>query len=144
MLLVVVLVRTLFGSYSLLLFCLVCTLVCGWGSKNGGLKIVKNGPRVWAFCKIEFPAIQKPVQILDQKSGFFRNPGNRGVGVIWLVVGCVFSFLIFAWLLLGCGLVVTWFDVHLFVWVLGLDFVFGVGLTSGVGFTGNRRIFIRI
>ena len=55
--------------------------------KNGGLKIVKNGPRVWAFCKIEFPGIQKPVQILTQKSGFFRNPGNRGVGVIWLVRG---------------------------------------------------------
>ena len=55
------------------------------GVKNGGPKIVKNGPRVWAFCKIEFPGIQKPVQILAQKMGFFRNPGNRGVGVIWLV-----------------------------------------------------------
>ena len=53
--------------------------------KNGGPKTVKNGPRVWAFCKIEFPGIQKPVQILTQKSGFFRNPGNRGVGVIWSV-----------------------------------------------------------
>ena len=48
---------------------------------------MKNGPRVWAFCKIEFPGIQKPVQILTQKSRFFRNPGNRGVGVIWRVVG---------------------------------------------------------
>ena len=53
-----------------------------WGSKMGGSKIVKNGPRVWAFCKIEFPGIQKPVQFFGQKSGFFRNPGNRGVGVI--------------------------------------------------------------
>ena len=57
--------------------------------KNGGLKTVKNGPRVWAFCKIEFPGIQKPVQIFGQKMGFFRNPGNRGVGVIWLVRGGV-------------------------------------------------------
>ena len=39
----------------------------GLGVKNGGLKIVKNGPRVWAFCKIEFPGIQKPVQIFDEK-----------------------------------------------------------------------------
>ena len=70
------------------------------GIKNGGPKIVKNGPRVWAFCKIEFPGIQKPVQILAQKMGFFRNPGNRGVGVIWqvsvgvcrVVVGMVTSF----------------------------------------------------
>ena len=37
--------------------------VGGWRSKNGGPKIVKNGPRVWAFCKIEFPGIQKPVHI---------------------------------------------------------------------------------
>ena len=64
----------------------------GWSVKNGGLKTVKNDPRVWAFCKIEFPAIQKPVQILAQKSGFFRNPGNRGVGVIWLVCGVAFYF----------------------------------------------------
>ena len=56
-----------------------------WRVQKWVLKIVKNGPRVWAFCKIEFPGIQKPVQILTQKSGFFRNPGNRGVGVIWLV-----------------------------------------------------------
>ena len=62
--------------------------------KNGGPKIVKNGPRVWAFCKIEFPGIQKPVQILTQKSCFFRNPGNRGVGVIWWVGGCVLWFLL--------------------------------------------------
>ena len=78
--------------------------------KNGGLKIVKNGPRVWAFCKIEFPAIQKPVQILGQKSGFFRNPGNRGVGVIWLVRGVVCpgslsfgSFMVFRFLLVWRG-----------------------------------------
>ena len=58
-------------------------VVNAWGTKNGGLKIVKNGPRVWAFCKIEFPGIQKPVQILTQKMGFFGNSGNRGVGVIW-------------------------------------------------------------
>ena len=62
-------------------------LECGSGVKNGGLKIVKNGPRVWAFCKIEFPGIQKPVQILTQKSGFFKKCGNRGVGVIWSVGG---------------------------------------------------------
>ena len=55
--------------------------------KKWGPKIVKNGPRVWAFCKIEFPGIQKPVQILVQKSSFFRNPGNRGVGVIWWFLG---------------------------------------------------------
>ena len=53
--------------------------------KNGGPKIVKNGPRVWAFCKIEFPGIQKPVQFFGQKSAFFKKCGNRGVGVIWLV-----------------------------------------------------------
>ena len=63
----------------------VCSSFVKW-VKNEGSKIVKNGPRVWAFCKIEFPGIQKPVQILTQKSGFFRNPGNRGVGVIWLVL----------------------------------------------------------
>ena len=71
---------------------------CCWEVKNGGLKTVKNGPRVWAFCKIEFPGIQKPVQILTQKMGFFRNPGNRGVGVIWLVGGFKL-----VWLG-GCGL----------------------------------------
>ena len=66
-----------------------------WEVKNGGLKIVKNGPRVWAFCKIEFPGIQKPVQILAQKSGFFKMCGNRGVGVIWWVVGFDFIFWMF-------------------------------------------------
>ena len=62
-----------------------------WGCevvKNRGPKTVKNGPRVWAFCTIEFPGIQKPVQILTQKSGFLKKWGNRGVGVIWLVGGC--------------------------------------------------------
>ena len=73
------------------LLCLFCILLVSVGGcvlevKNGGPKIVKNGPRVWAFCKIEFSGIQKPVQILTQKMGFFRNPGNRGVGVICLVV----------------------------------------------------------
>ena len=63
--------------------------------KNGGPKTVKNGPRVWAFCKIEFPGIQKPVQIFDEKSGFFRNPGNRGVGVIWWVGGVVFNYFVY-------------------------------------------------
>ena len=53
---------------------------------------MKNGPRVWAFCKIEFPGIQKPVQFFGQKSRFFRNPGNRGVGVIWLVRGLGWMF----------------------------------------------------
>ena len=65
-----------------------------WRVKNGGPKTVKNGPRVWAFCKIEFPGIQKPVQILAQKMGFFRNRGNRGVGVIWLVRGVVLVFVL--------------------------------------------------
>ena len=67
---------------------------CGGSAdvKNGGPKSRKNGPRVWAFCKIEFPGIQKPVQILAQKSSFFRNPGNRGVGVIWLVLWVWLSF----------------------------------------------------
>ena len=69
-------------------------------------KIVKNGPRVWAFCKIEFPGIQKPVQFFGQKSTFFRNPGNRGVGVIWLVRGTYLSGLAFVVMLLGdCCLV---------------------------------------
>ena len=56
-------------------------------SKKWGPKSRKNGPRVWAFCKIEFPGIQKPVQIFGQKSAFFKKCGNRGVGVIWLVRG---------------------------------------------------------
>ena len=55
---------------------------------------MKNGPRVWAFCKIEFPGIQKPVQFFGQKMGFFGNPGNRGVGVIWLVRGLLFDGLV--------------------------------------------------
>ena len=70
---------------------------------------MKNGPRVWAFCKIEFPGIQKPVQILAQKSGFFRNSGNRGVGVIWLVLGLILVGLVFfvlsCLLLCCCGFV---------------------------------------
>ena len=79
-------------------------VVWGFGEvKNGGLKIVKNGPRVWAFCKIEFPGIQKPVQIFDQKMGFFKKCGNRGVGVIWLVCGV--SWLVF---ILFFGVVGQW------------------------------------
>ena len=62
--------------------------------KNEGPKIVKNGPRVWAFCKIEFPGIQKPVQIFGQKMGFFKKCGNRGVGVIWLVRGVFLFYLV--------------------------------------------------
>ena len=75
---------------------------CGAGhtGQKRGPKSRKNGPRVWAFCKIEFPGIQKPVQILAQKSGFFRNPGNRGVGVIWWVCGLMLLFSFFVW---GCG-----------------------------------------
>ena len=57
-------------------WCLVVVVKGCGGSKNGGLKTVKNGPRVWAFCKIEFPGIQKPVQILAQKMGFFKKCGN--------------------------------------------------------------------
>ena len=87
---------------------------------------MKNGPRVWAFCKIEFPGIQKPVQILTQKSCFFRNPGNRGVGVIWLVRGVVlglFVVLLCEWFSfrLCCGViaVLPWsgFGRYLFCWV---------------------------
>ena len=87
--------------------------------KNGGSKIVKNGPRVWAFCKIEFPGIQKPVQILAQKSGFFRNPGNRGVGVIWQV-----SWGSAGWLSLGR----YWVGVLLCVDSLYAFFVWGLVL----------------
>ena len=68
-----------------------------WGSKT-----VKNGPRVWAFCKIEFPGIQKPVQFFGQKSSFFKKCGNRGVGVIWLVVGLLLTSWGLSW---GCGVV---------------------------------------
>ena len=88
---------------------------------------MKNGPRVWAFCKIEFPGIQKPVQILAQKSGFFRNPGNRGVGVIWRVRRLFWGLRVGVWLWvvgvdvpsLGgcCG---EWFD-YLF-WIGGYVF----------------------
>ena len=96
-------------------------IVCASEVKNGGPEIVKNGPRVWAFCKIEFPGIQKPVQILTQKSGFFGNPGNRGVGVIWSFCG-VFLFL---FILVG-GFVLLWglvlFGVGGFVlWLMCLD-----------------------
>ena len=77
-----------------------------------GPKTVKNGPRVWAFCKIEFPGIQKPVQILTQKSGFFKNPGNRGVGVIWLVRGGL-------WSLSGYLVVVlVWCDADFYYFIL--------------------------
>ena len=68
---------------------------------------MKNGPRVWAFCKIEFPGIQKPVQILTQKSGFFGNLGNRGVGVIWWVAWVVLLGFVLALVL--WGFCVVWF-----------------------------------
>ena len=71
--------------------------------ENGGPKIVKNGPRVWAFCKIEFPGIQKPVHIFGQKSAFFEKCGNRGVGVIWPVRGW-FLLMLLVWAWFGCGL----------------------------------------
>ena len=95
--------------FNLVFFVLLVLWVRVFGGPKMGSKIVKNGPRVWAFCKIEFPGIQKPVQILDQKSGFFRNPGNRGVGVIWRVRGGVSSFVSFV--------------VLFMVFVLGLCFV---------------------
>ena len=85
--------------------------------KNGGLKIVKNGPRVWAFCKIEFPGIQKPVQIFDQKSSFFKKCGNRGVGVIWLVCGLVGFIWSVDWRVLVFGLLVGWWVLYL-LWTL--------------------------
>ena len=104
----------------------VVWLTYGWGGgpKNGGPKTVKNGPRVWAFCKIEFPGIQKPVQFFGQKSTFFRNPGNRGVGVIWLVRGLVLGGS-FSWWLGGCclcfGCVLVWVVLHVLfclgVWI---------------------------
>ena len=95
----------------------------GFGVRKWGPKIVKNGPWVWAFCKIEFPGIQKPVQFFGQKSGFFRNPGNRGVGVIWLVwVGFLFV-LLFLWWWLGLGLLwsggAAFLGVLLFLYLLG-------------------------
>ena len=80
------------------------------GVQKWGSKTVKNGPRVWAFCKIEFPGIQKPVQILAQKMGFFKKCGNRGVGVIWLVCGGVVGF---SWLF-DCCVGVVLCDVLLF------------------------------
>ena len=73
---------------------------------------MKNGPRVWAFCKIEFPGIQKPVHIFDQKSCFFKKCGNRGVGVIWPVVG-VFLVCWFCSLGLHCGFIYLWLFVGL-------------------------------
>ena len=93
------------------------------GVQNRGPKIVKNGPRVWAFCKIEFPGIQKPVQFFGQKMSFFEKCGNRGVGVIWLVRG-VFLF-IYVWVVLlldwfCCGVV----GVGVVLCVFGLFVVF--------------------
>ena len=82
-----------FGDTSLVVWCCVgvwAVLVGGFDLglvvEKWGSKIVKNGPRVWAFCKIEFPGIQKPVQFFGQKSCFFEKCGNRGVGVIWSVL----------------------------------------------------------
>ena len=89
----------------------VCVM---FGVKNGGPKTVKNGPRVWAFCKIEFPGIQKPVQIFGQKMAFFKKCGNRGVGVIWRVRGVV----LFLLLRFCCG----WLCVLILVFV-GMDVV---------------------
>ena len=93
---------------------------------------MKNGPRVWAFCKIEFPGIQKPVQFFDQKSCFFRNLGNRGVGVIWLVRGGCFDLLVrfswwVLWLVLFVGFVVAWLFVDSLIWL------------GGIEVTGSRR-----
>ena len=94
--------------------------------ENGGLKTVKNGPRVWAFCKIGFPGIQKPVQILDQKSLFFKKCGNRGVGVIWLGLGLVLiGCCLLGWLLcVRCGAFGGLCNVYgccslMWVWVWG-------------------------
>ena len=97
---------------------------------------MKNGPRVWAFCKIEFPGIQKPVQFLTQKSCFFRNPGNRGVGVIWLVWRwnlVVFAFLVSpGWLELLFACFGVWLGC--LDWWCGLDW--------RCGFTSNRGDYI--
>ena len=90
---------------------LVCCYVVVEGQK-WGLKTVKNGPRVWAFCKIEFSGIQKPVQILAQKSAFFKKCGNRGVGVIWLVLWGVLAGVYW----LGVYLLLLWW----FGWFVGL------------------------
>ena len=94
----------------------VVIMVQKWGPKSR-----KNGPRVWAFCKIEFPGIQKPVQILTQKSSFFGNLGNRGVGVIWWVWRVWFSFFPFT---VRCGLVVGSCPLGVLA-LLFLIFVFG-------------------
>ena len=98
-----------------------------WEVKNRGPKSRKNGPRVWAFCKIEFPGIQKPVQIFDRKWRFFRNPGNRGVGVIWLVLWGVLDFGL-VWFGV-CWLFVFCFDSTLVCFVMWMVcfnvFVFG-------------------
>ena len=103
--------------------------------KNGGPKSRKNGPRVWAFCKIEFPGIQKPVQIFGRKMGFFKKCGNRGVGVIWLVrggvvefVGCLFvvwfgCFGYWCCVLFPLGLVLLWIGVAWVVWGVLVLFV---------------------
>ena len=93
-------------------FC--CVGVCKVGPElvqKWVLKTVKNGPRVWAFCKIEFPGIQKPVQILTQKSGFFKKCGNRGVGVIWLVWWGYFNYLFFLGLLFVFWLCRLWYGL---------------------------------
>ena len=87
----------------------ICFTLGVVGVKNGGPKSRKNGPRVWAFCKIEFPGIQKPVQFFGQKSAFFKKCGNRGVGVIWLGFVGLDRFL-FIWLLL---IVLAWVVVSL-------------------------------
>ena len=100
------------------------------GQKRGP-EIVKNGPRVWAFCKIEFPGIQKPVQILAQKSGFFKKCGNRGVGVIWLVSGVFWVFC--CWFFCCCG-VVGWIAVFFVGW-LGVY----LGLLGRLVLTGSRQ-----
>ena len=92
---------------------------CGFEVQKWGPKIVKNGPRVWAFCKIEFPGIQKPVQILAQKSGFFRNPGDRGVGVIWLVRGVgLVLFYLFPFGIWLCAFVSFWLVLVWLFWGL--------------------------
>ena len=112
----------MFGIVVFILCCEIAVMVWVWcslargfvllwwlaGVKNGGLKIVKNGPRVWAFCKIEFPGIQKPVQIFGQKWRFFKKCGNRGVGVIWRVRGWFGCCLLCLWFgfAFGCGVIV--------------------------------------
>ena len=133
----------------IILSCGCCFILCTWRFMSGGVvtdliwwmvigrlvwskmgqkwgpKSRKNGPRVWAFCKIEFPGIQKPVQILAQKSPFFKKCGNRGVGVIWLVVGWVLvvcDFVGGVWLLsFFCWLVrVLWWGclrIYVFAWL---------------------------